>query len=94
MMREMKILPDTQVNPETRTISFTITDNSDPVSGATVTVGDKTGTTGSAGGCTISGIVDGEHEITIEQEYYSTKTATIDVSESNTSFAFDYANLG
>ena len=91
---EMKLLPDAQVNPETRTISFTITDNSDPVSGATVAVGDKTGTTGSAGGCTISGIVDGEHEITIEQEYYSTKTATIDVSESNTSFAFDYANLG
>lgn len=90
----MVLLPNPQVNPEivnneteTRTINFTITDGTDPVNGATVAIGNKTGTTGSAGGCTLTEIADGEHEVTVTCEGYTTKTETITVSESDTTFA-------
>lgn len=93
MMREMKLLPNSQANPEivnneseTRTINFTITDGTDPVNGATVAIGNKTGTTGSAGGCSLTEIADGEHEVIVTCDGYTTKTETIVVSESDTAF--------
>ena len=89
----MVLLPNPQANPEivdneteTRTINFTITDGTDPVNGATVAIGNKTGTTGSAGGCTLTEIADGEHEVTVTCDGYTTKTETITVSESDTTF--------
>lgn len=93
MMREMKLLPNSQANPEivnneteTRTINFTITDGTGPVNGATVAIGNKTGTTGSAGGCSLTEIADGEHEVIVTCDGYTTKTETIAVSESDTAF--------
>jgi len=89
----MVLLPNPQENPEivdneteTRTINFTITDGTDPVNGATVAIGNKTGTTGSAGGCSLTEIADGEHEVTVTCDGYTTKTETITVSESDTTF--------
>ena len=46
----------------------------------------KTGTTGSAGGCSLTEIADGEQSVTVTAEGYTTKTETITVSENNTSF--------
>ena len=59
MMREMKHLPDSQVNPETnRQISFTVLDynTENPISGAKVRDNEGTfeKTTGSQGGCKIT----------------------------------------
>ena len=82
----MKLLPDDEVNPETRNINFIINDGTDAIQGATVSIGETTGTTGSQGGCTLHDITDGEHEVSVSKEGYTTKTETIIVSESNTSF--------
>ena len=95
MMEKVILLPNVEVNPEnpnpqennvTRDIHFIINDGTDAIQGATVNIGEITGTTGSAGGCTLHNISDGEHSVTISAEGYITKTETITVSESDTTF--------
>ena len=94
MMMKVRILPDDEVNPETsnnqtpttRNVNFIINDGSEPIQGATVTIDEITGTTGSAGGCTLQNVTDGENSVTVEAEGYITKTETITVSENDTSF--------
>ena len=85
-MRRVRVLPEIEVNPETRNINFVINDGTDGIQGATVTIGETSGTTGSAGGCTLNSITDGGHEVTVTADGYTTKTETITVSESNTTF--------
>lgn len=72
--------------PVTRTISFTITDGTNNVDGATVVIGDVTKTTGSAGGCTFNDIADGSVSVEVSKTGYVTKTETITVSADNTAF--------
>ena len=72
--------------PTTRDLSFTINDGTDPIEGATVSIGAKTGTTGSAGGCTISGVEEGSQSVEVSATGYTTKTETISVDETHTSF--------
>ena len=69
-------------------IGFTVKDgNDDPVEGAVVNVtASKTGTTGSAGGCTIHSVLQGEYNIRVVAEGYEDYTDTIQVDESNTMF--------
>lgn len=61
-------------------------DGTGPVEGATVAIGDVTGTTGRAGGCSLQNIPDGEHTVTVTKDGYTDYTGTITVSEDNTSF--------
>ena len=89
-------LPDGEVNPETsnqevdttatRNVNFIINDGTDAIQGATVTIGEITGTTGSAGGCTLQNVTDGENSVTVTAEGYTSKTETITVSENETTF--------
>lgn len=74
--------------PTTRDLSFTVTNlaSNDPIEGATVTIGEKSGTTGSAGGCTVSGIEEGTHSVEVSATGYTTKTESITVDETHTSF--------
>jgi hypothetical protein len=72
--------------PATRDLSFTINDGTDAIGGATVKVGSKTATTGSAGGCTITGVEEGSVSVEVSAEGYVTKTETITVDASHTSF--------
>lgn len=79
-----------EVPASTYDLSFTvvgepITSDPVPLANATVTIGDKSGTTGSAGGCTISGVEAGEYSVTATYSG-SSKTETIVVDESHTSF--------
>ena len=67
-------------------LSFTVNDGTDPIQGATVTIEGKTGTTGSAGGCTIEGILEGSHTVTVTKEGFTEYTDTITVSAESTSF--------
>ena len=67
-------------------ISFTINDGTDPIEGATVAIGENSGTTGSAGGCTLQDVADGEQTVTVTKTGYVTKEETITVSSENTSF--------
>lgn len=71
---------------KSRNISITVNDGTDPVEGATVSIGEINGTTGSAGGCTLQNVADGEQSISVIAEGYTSKTETITVSEDNTSF--------
>ena len=76
-----------QQTPTTRDLSFTINDGTNPIEGATVTIGAKTGTTGSAGGCTVTGVEEGTNiSVEVSKEGYTTKTETITVDETHTSF--------
>lgn len=69
-----------------RDISVTINDGTDPIEGATVTVGAKTGTTGSAGGCTIKDVAEGTVSVEVSATGYVTKTETVTVDSTHTSF--------
>ena len=70
----------------THELSFTVNDGTDPIQGATVTIEGKTGTTGSAGGCTIEGILEGSHTVTVTADGYTDATETITVDAEHTSF--------
>ena len=76
-----------------RTLNFTVNDGTDPVSGATVTIGETTSTTGSAGGCSLTNILDGEHTVTVTKEGYTEYTDTITVSEENTNFTISLTSI-
>ena len=80
------ILPNNEVNPETRNINFIINDGTNAVQGASVSIDGITGTTGSAGGCTLQNVTDGENSVTVTAEGYTSKTETITVSENETTF--------
>ena len=67
-------------------LSFTVNDGTDPIESATVTIGEVTGTTGAAGGCTLKDIEEGTQTVTVEAEGYTTKTESITVDETHTSF--------
>lgn len=86
----MTHLPNSVVNPEKRNISVTVTDGTDPVSGATVTLSKNNTTvtssrTGTAGGCTLSDVEDGSYTITVSKDGFSEYTDTITTSVDNTS---------
>ena len=53
---------------------------------AKVAIGDITGTTGPAGGCTLKGVADGEHTITATKEGYTEYSDTISSDSTHTSF--------
>lgn len=75
-----------EVIPTTRNISFTINDGTDPIQSATVKIGTETKTTGSLGGCTFNDIEDGTISVEVSKEGYATKTESITVDETHTSF--------
>lgn len=98
-MRLLIILPVTEVNPENtvtdpvvedelaeRSVHLTITDGTDPVTGASVLIDeDITRTTGDAGGCNAT-LTDGEHTVKVTKEGFVDYTDTITVSSDATTF--------
>ena len=67
-------------------LSFTVDDGTDPVQGAVVTIEGKTGTTGSAGGCTIEDILEGSHTVAVTADGFEDYSDTISVTSDDTSF--------
>lgn len=78
--------PTPSPEPVTRDISVTVNDGTNPVQGASVVIGETSKTTGSAGGCSFTGLADGTYNVTVTKEGYTDKTEEITVSENNTSF--------
>lgn len=70
----------------TRNVSISVNNGTDPIQGATVKIGEVTKTTGSAGGCSFNGVTDGEHQVIVSADGFTTKTENITVSSKNTSF--------
>lgn len=69
----------------TRTLSITVQDsNEDAIQGATVTIGETSKTTGSAGGCSFT-LPDGDYEVTVEKTSYTTATEDVTVAYDSTS---------
>ena len=78
--------PTPDETPVTRNISFSVIDGTSPVQGATVTIGEKHNNTGSAGGCTLQEIAEGEQTVTVNAAGFEDYTGTITVTEENTAF--------
>ena len=83
-----------EVTPTTRNISFTINDGTNPIQGATVKIGAETKTTGSLGGCTFNDIEEGTVSVEVSKEGYTTKTESITVDETHTSFTISLVLSG
>ena len=77
---------DEETTPTTQDISFTINHGTDPIQGATVKIGSETKTTGSAGGCSFTAIEEGTVSVEVSKEGYTTKTESITVDNTHTSF--------
>ncbi len=71
---------------EKRNLSITVNDGENAIEGASVAIGDITGTTGNAGGCTLSNVLDGEHTITATKEGYENYSASITSDSTHSSF--------
>lgn len=71
---------------EKRNLSITVNDGENAIEGASVAIGDITGTTGNAGGCTLSNVLDGEHTITATKEGYENYSDTITSDSTHSSF--------
>ena len=83
-------LPKPEVTPETVDIAVTVTDGTDPVQGAIVTIGGKScaNGTGAAGGCTVSGVEVGEGvAVTCTCEGYVDYAATEDITLETTTLS-------
>ena len=72
--------------PEKQNISLTIKCGDVPIQGAKVTIGKVSKTTGSQGGCSFTGIEEGDHKVHVTKEHFEDKTATITVDDDHTSF--------
>ena len=75
----------TELTDDKHNIKFTVTDGENPVAGATVTLGTKTGTTGAAGGCTIKYVTDGTYTVGVTADGFEDYTDSITTGET-TSF--------
>ena len=67
-------------------IKVTVNDGTNPVSGAVVSIGEITGTTGSAGGCTLSQVSAGSQTINVTADGYDAYQKTITVDSTHTEF--------
>ena len=84
----LELEDDDEETPQvtTRDLSITVDDGETAVSGVSVAIGDITGTTGPAGGCTLRGVADGEHTLTATKEGYTEYSNTISSDSTHTSF--------
>ena len=79
--------PIIEGNPETENISITVQDSEEqPISGATVSIGQISSNTGVAGGCTLQNIPVGTQTIIVTKEGYQEYTDTISISSNDNSF--------
>ncbi len=85
-MELKNLLPEVEGDPETVNIEITVNDGENPVSGATVSIGNISSSTGSQGGCTLQNVPEGSQTITVTKEGFTEYTDTITVSSSSTSF--------
>lgn len=72
--------------PTTQNINFTINDGTNAIEGATVKIGSETKTTGSAGGCSFTGVAEGTVSVEVSKDGYTTKTESITVDSTHTTF--------
>lgn len=100
----MTHLPDSEGNPENpqisekRNISVKITDGTDPVSGATVTLLKNntiiaSSTTGSAGGCNLNNVEDGSYTLTVIKDGFVEYSESITTSVDNADLTIELTRI-
>ena len=82
----LKALESSEGEPSKYDLRIVVNDGSDAVEGATVSIGTITGTTGSAGGCTLSQVTEGSQNINVVADGYEAYQETITVDSSHTEF--------
>lgn len=90
----MTHLPNLEEIPEKRNISVSVTDGTDPVSGASVKLLKNnevvaSSTTGSAGGCTLSNVEDGSYTISVLKDGFVEYTDTVVTSSDNATLTIE-----
>ena len=66
-----------------------MSDGTNPISGATVTIGDDEETTDEDGEATFESVYEGSQTITVSKTGYADKTSTVTVDDSHTSFEIE-----
>lgn len=90
--------PENTQTPEKRNISVSVSDGTDAVSGASVSLSKNgtvvaSSTTGSAGGCTLSNVEDGTYTVTVTKDGFSDYSDTVTTSVDNTSLTIELTAL-
>ena len=75
-----------QVKAKYHVLSLTVNDGTDPISGATVVIGETTKTTGTSGGCTFPDMPYDTYSATVSAEGYTSKTESIVFDATHKSF--------
>ena len=70
-------------------ITVIVSDGTNPISGATVTIGDDEETTDEDGETTFESVYEGSQTITVTKTGYADKTSTVTVDDSHTSFTVE-----
>ncbi len=83
----------TVTDAPTYSITFTVTDGTNPIDGATVTIDGLSGTTNASGQVTISGVSAGAQSYSITKTGYTSTSGTIAVSENTSESATMTAGL-
>lgn len=77
------------LNPVVKDITVIVSDGTNAISGATVTIGDDEETTDEDGEATFESVYEGTQTVTVTKTGYADKTASITVDESHTSFTVE-----
>lgn len=98
-MEQVLILPDVEVTPENVSVSVTDSESSAGIENVTVTLKDAeeqeySGTTGSAGGCTIQNVPPGEYSVTATAAGYNQYTGSFTVSSSSKNLSISMTATG
>lgn len=75
-------------------ITVTVSDGTNPVSGATVTAGDNTGTTGADGKVAFEDVPETVTSISVTAEGFADKTQSVTIDASHTSFTITLTPVG
>ena len=75
--------------PKIADISVNVSDGTNPISGATVTIGADSETTDETGEAVFESVYEGSQTVTVTKTGYADKTSTINVDDSHTSFTIE-----
>ena len=75
--------------PKIADITVNVSDGTNPISGATVTIGTDEETTDEDGDAVFASVYEGSQTVTVTKTGYATKTSTINVDETHTSFEIE-----
>lgn len=75
--------------PKIADITVNVSDGTNPISGATVTIGGDSETTDEDGEASFESVYEGSQTITVTATGYADKTSTVTVDETHTSFTIE-----